>query len=128
ADLEPVGVVDRVVHVEHSRRGVGRALTVVERDPAVGAIDDEAEHGAPPVPRPLDVDELDPQVCERGAQQRGDAGDVVSVHMWGMPWGRAGYAVRGVTRLLPAGGGATAREPRAFSQATSSVLALKIEL
>jgi len=42
--------------------------------------------------------------------------------------GRLDYAVRGVTRLLPAGGGAMDRDARAFSHATSSVLALKIEL
>src|ERR1700733_8426590 len=121
-------MVDRIIHVEHRGCGVGSALAVIEGHAAVRAVDDQAKHGAPAATGPLHVDELDAHVIERGAQKRRDAGDVVVVHMWCCASGAGTYAVRGATRLLPGGGAATEREARAFSHATSSVLALKIEL
>jgi hypothetical protein len=74
-------VVDRIVHVEHGGRGVGRPLAVVQGHAAVRSIDHQAKHRAAPVARPLHVDKLDAEMVKGRAQEGGDAGNVVAVHM-----------------------------------------------
>ena len=59
-------MIDRVVHIEHRRGGVGGALAVVEGHAAVVAVDDEPEHRAATVTGPLHVDEVETQVGSDG--------------------------------------------------------------